>query len=118
VHLCFIWLPEQAALISPTKAAFNSKRDFNLTKTVLKYYIRSTAVYGAEIGALRKVGQGQLEGPGNLLLKKREISWTDSVKNLLLQKVKDRKNMLRTEGTGTRGRRRKQLLDKLQEERR
>jgi len=60
--MCFVWLPQQAAIISPVKAAFDSKLDLNLTKILVKYYIRSTAVYGAEIGALREVGQRQLDG--------------------------------------------------------
>ena len=51
-----VWLPEQAAIISPAKAAFDSKLDLNLTKILVKHYIRSTAVCGAEAGALREVG--------------------------------------------------------------
>jgi hypothetical protein len=60
--MCYVWLPEHVAIISPAKAAFNNKLDLNLTKIVVKYYIRSTAVYGAETGAIRKVGQRQPEG--------------------------------------------------------
>jgi len=60
--MCFVWLPEQAAIISPAKAAFDSKLGLYLKKILVKYNIRSAAVYGAETGALPEVGQRQLEG--------------------------------------------------------
>jgi hypothetical protein len=116
--MCFVWLPEQAAIISPAKAAFDSKLDLYLTKIQVNYYMRSTAVCGAGTGALREVGQRQLEGLEIYCSKRGETSWTDLVRNKLLQKVKDGRNTLRTEGPGTRGRRRKHIPDKLQEERR
>jgi hypothetical protein len=54
--------------IAMAKAAFNKKRalftgtlDLELRKKLVKCYIWSIAVYGAEIGMLRAVDQRQLE---------------------------------------------------------
>jgi hypothetical protein len=69
--------------ISMAKAAFNkiktlftSRLDLNLRKKLVKCYIWSIALYGAE-----KVYQKYLESFEVWCWRRREISWTDSVKN-------------------------------------
>ena len=44
-----------------TRALFTSTLDLELRKKLLKCYIWSTALYGAETGMLRAVDQKQLE---------------------------------------------------------
>ena len=43
------------------KTLLNSKLDLNLRKKLMKCYIWSIALYGAETGTVRKAGQKQLE---------------------------------------------------------
>jgi hypothetical protein len=103
-------------------------------------------LYGAETWTLRKVGQKYLENFKVWYWRRMEkISWTDRVRNEVLHRVKEERNILRTikrrkanwignilrrncllkhviegkiDGTGIRGRRRKQqLLDGLKETR-
>jgi hypothetical protein len=144
--------------IAVTKAAFNKKKtlftsklDLNLRKKLVKCYIWSVALYGAETWTLRKVDQKYLESFEMWCWRRMEkISWTDCVRNeVLYYTVKEEWNILhtikrrkinwichvllrncllkhviegklegRTEMRGRRGRRRKQLLDDLKEERR
>ena len=69
------------------KAAFNKKSlftfkfDFNLSKKLVKCYIWSTALCGAETWALRKVDQKDLESSEMWYWRRMgKISWTDCVK--------------------------------------
>jgi hypothetical protein len=47
--------------LNKKKILFTSKRDLNLRKKLVKCYIRSIALYGAETWTLRKVDQKYLE---------------------------------------------------------
>jgi hypothetical protein len=129
------------------KAAFNkilftSKLDLELRTKLVKCYIWSIAMYGAETGTLRKLAQKYLESFEMWCWRRMEkICWTNGVNNeAVLHRVKEEMNILHTirrrkanwighilrrnyllshiiEGkiieTRRRGRRRKQLLDDL-----
>ena len=83
--------------ISVSKEAFNktknlstSKLDLNLTNNLVKCYIWSIALCGAETGTLRKVDQKYL-GISKIWCWRRmeKVSWTDRVRNEeVLQTVK------------------------------
>jgi hypothetical protein len=130
---------------SNQKTLFTSKLDLNLRKKVIKCYMWSTALYGAETCTLRNIYQKYLESFEMSCRRRMEkISWTDRVRNEALHKVKAGRNNLQTtkrrkangighilrrncllkdviegkiKGTRRRGRRRKQLLDGLKETR-
>jgi len=84
------------------KAAFNKKRavvtstlDLELRKKLVKCYIWSIALYGAETGALRAVDQKHLESFETWCWRRMEkISWTDLVRNEVLLRVKEQRNIL------------------------
>ena len=71
------------------KAAFNTKRtlftstlDLELSKKLVKCYVWSIALYGAETWTLRAVHQRHLESFEMLCWRRmEEISWTDHVRN-------------------------------------
>ena len=71
------------------KAAFNKKRalftstlDWELRKKLVKCYIWSMALYGAETGTVGAVDQKQLESFEMWCWRRMErISWTDHVRN-------------------------------------
>jgi len=71
------------------KAAFNKKRDLftgtldlGLRKKLVKCYIWSIALYGAETGTVRAVDQKQLGSFEVWCWRRMEkISWTDHVRN-------------------------------------
>jgi hypothetical protein len=74
--------------IAMAKAAFNkktlftSKLDFNLRKKLVKCYIWSTALYGAEMWTLQKADHEYLESFEMWCWRRMEkISWTDRVRN-------------------------------------
>jgi hypothetical protein len=87
-----------------TKAAFNKKKtrftsklDLNLRKRLLKHYIWSTALYGAETWTLRKVDQKYLESFEMCCWRRMEkIIWCDCVRNGVLQRVTEDRNILHT----------------------
>jgi len=139
------------------KAAFNKKRtlftstlDLELKKKLVKCYICSIALYGAETWTLRAVDQKLLESFERWCWRRMEkISWTDHVRNEeVLLRVKEQRNILHEtrkwktnwighilrrnsllqrvidgkiqggiEVTGRQGRRRRKLLDDLEERR-
>jgi hypothetical protein len=80
---------EMKSRISMAKAAFNKKKnlftsklDLNLRKKLVKCYIWSIALYGAETRTLRKVDQKYLESFEKWCWRRMEkISWTDRVRN-------------------------------------
>jgi len=85
------------------KAAFNKKRtvftstlDLELKKKLLKRYVWSIALYGAETWTLRAVDQKHLESFEMWCLRRMEkISWTDHVRNEdVLLRVKEQRNIL------------------------
>jgi len=85
------------------KAAFNKKRalftstlDLELRKKLVKCYIWSIALYGAETWMLRAVDQKHLESFQMCCWRRMEkISWTDHVRNEeVLLRVKEQRNIL------------------------
>ena len=138
------------------KAAFNKKMvpftstfDLELRKKLVKCYIWSIALYGAETWTLRAVDQKHLESFEVWCWRRMEkISWTDHVRNEeVLLRVKEQRNILHEirkrksnwighilrrncllqaiegkikggiEVRGRRGRKRRKLLDDLEERR-
>jgi hypothetical protein len=90
--------------IAMAKAAFNkmtlftSKLDLNLRKKLVKCYIWSIALYGAETWTLWKVDQKYLESFEMWCWRRMEkISWADHVRNEeVLHRVKEERNILHT----------------------
>jgi len=74
---------------------FTSTLDLELRKKLVKCYIWSIALYGAETWTLRAVDQKQLESFEIWCWRRMEkISWTDHVKNEVLIRVKEQSNIL------------------------
>jgi hypothetical protein len=84
------------------KAAFNKKRalftgkmNLELRKKLVKCYIWSVALYGAETGTVWGVDQKQLESFEMWCRRRIEISCTDRVRNEeVLLRVKEQRNIL------------------------
>ena len=78
------------------KTLFTSKLDLNLRKKLMKCYIWSTALYGAETWTLRAVDQKQMESFEMWCWRRMgEISWTDHVRNEeVLLTVNEQRNIL------------------------
>jgi hypothetical protein len=89
--------------VAMAKAAFNKKRalftgtlDLELRKKLVKCYIWSIALYGAETGTIRAVDRKQL-GSFEMWCWRRieKISWTDHVRNEeVLLRVKEQRNII------------------------
>ena len=84
------------------KAAFNRKRalftstlDLELRKKLVKCYIWSIAIYGAETWELRAVDRKHLENFEMWCRRRMEkINWTDNVRNeKILLTVKEQRNI-------------------------
>jgi hypothetical protein len=90
--------------IAMAKAAFNKKKnlftsklDLNLRQKLVKCYIWSIALYGAETWTLQKMDQKYLESFEMWCWRRMEISWTDRVRNeKVLHRVKEERNNLHT----------------------
>jgi hypothetical protein len=89
--------------IAMTKAEFNKKKnifttklDLNLRKKLVKCYIWSMVLYGAETWTLRAVDQKHLESFEMWCWRRMEkISWTDHVRNEeVLLRVSKQRNIL------------------------
>jgi hypothetical protein len=88
--------------IAMAKAAFNKKRnlftsklDLNLRKKLVKCYIWSITLYGAETWTLRKMDQNYLESFEMWCWRRMEkISWTDRVRNEVVHRVKEERNIV------------------------
>jgi len=89
--------------IAMAKAAFNKKRalftstlDLELRKKLVKCYVWSIALYGAETWTLRAVDEKHLESSEMWCWRRMEkISWTDHVRNEdVLLRVKEQRNIL------------------------
>jgi len=89
--------------IAMAKAALNKKRtlftstlDLELRKKLVKCYIWSIALYGAETWTLWAVDQKQVESFEMWCWRRMEkISWTDHVRNEeVLLRVKEQRNIL------------------------
>jgi hypothetical protein len=89
--------------IAMAKVAFKKKRapstgtlNLELRKKLVKCYVWSIALYGAETGTLRTVDQKNLESFEMWCWRRMErISWTDHVRNEeVLLTVKEQRNIL------------------------
>jgi hypothetical protein len=80
------------------KILFNGKLDLNLRKKLVKCYIWSIALCGAETWTLRKIDQKYLESFQMWCWRRKEkISWTDRVRNEeVLHRVKEERNIVHT----------------------
>ena len=77
------------------KALFISTLDLELRKKLVKCYILSMALYGAETWMLRAVDQKHLESSEMCWRRTEKISWTDHVRNEeVLLRVKEQRNIL------------------------
>jgi hypothetical protein len=89
--------------IAMAKATFNKKKtfftstlDLELRKKLVKWYVWSIALCGAEIWTLRAMDQKHLESFGMWCCKRMEkISWTDHMRNeVVLLRVKEHRNIV------------------------
>jgi hypothetical protein len=87
---------------SKEKACCTNRLYLNLRKKLIKCYICSTALYGAETWTLRKFDQKYLESFEMWCWRRmEEISWTDRVRNEeALHRVKGERNIVPTIKTG------------------
>jgi hypothetical protein len=101
--LCILSTCEIISRIAIAKAAFNRKRalftgkiDLELRKKLVKCYIWSILLYGAETWTLRAVDQKHLESFEMWCWRRMEkISWTDHVRNEeVILIVKKQRNIL------------------------
>jgi hypothetical protein len=78
------------------RALFTSKTELELGKKLLKCYVWSISLYGAETWTLRAVDQKHLESSEVWCWRRMEkISWTDHVRNEeVLRTVKEQSNIL------------------------
>ena len=73
--------------IAMAKAAFNKKKlftsklDLNLRKRLVRCYVWSIALYGAETWTLQATDQKHLESFEMWCWRRMEINWTDHVRN-------------------------------------
>ena len=80
------------AAFSKKNTLFTSKLDLNLRKKLIKCYIWSMALYGAETWTLRAADQKYLE---SFEMWMEKISWTDHVRNEeVLLTVNEQRNIL------------------------
>jgi len=84
------------AAFSKKKTLFTSKLDLNLRKKLIKCYIWSMALYGAETWTLRAADQKYLESFEMWYWRRMEkIRWTDHVRNEgVLLRVNEQRNIL------------------------
>jgi hypothetical protein len=77
---------------------FTSKLELNLRKKLVKCYVWSVALCGAETWTLRKVDRKYLESLEMWCWRRMEkISWTDRVRNEeVLHRVKEERNIVHT----------------------
>jgi hypothetical protein len=76
------------------RALFTSKMDLEFRKKLVQCYIWTTALYGTETWTLRAVDQKHRESFEMWCWTRMEISWTDHVKNEVLPRVKEQRNIL------------------------
>jgi len=84
------------AAFSKKKTIFTSKLDLNLRKKLIKCYIWSMALHGAENRTLWAADQKYLESSEMWYWRRMEkISWTDHVRNEeVLLRVNEQRNIL------------------------
>ena len=78
------------------KNLFTSKLDLNLRKRLVRCYVWSIALFGAETWTLRETDQKQLESFEMWCWRRMEkISWTDHVRNEeVLVRVNEQRNII------------------------
>jgi hypothetical protein len=86
------------AAFNKKKALFTRKPVLNSRRKLMKSYIWSRALYGAETWTLRKVDQKYLESFEMWCWRRIEMfSWTDRVRNKeVLHRVKEERNIVHT----------------------
>jgi hypothetical protein len=90
---CLVAVPMAKAAFS--KRPFHQQLDLNLRKTLVKCYIWSIALYGAETRTLQKVDQKYLGSFDMWCWRRMKISWTDRVRNEeVLHVMKEQMNIL------------------------
>ena len=78
------------------KTLFTSKLDLDLRKKLVKCYIWSMALYGAETGTVRAADQKYLGSFEMWCWRRMEtIGWIDHVRNEVLLRVNEQRNILR-----------------------
>jgi len=83
------------AAFNKKRALFTSTLDLKLRKKPVKRYILSIALYGAETRTLRAGDQKHLESFEMGCWRRMEkISWTDLVRNEVLLRVKEQRNII------------------------
>ena len=83
------------AAFNKTKNLFTSKLDLNLRKRLVRCYVWSIALYGAETWTLRATDQKQLESFEMWCWRRMEISWTEHVRNEeVLLRVNEQRNII------------------------
>jgi len=84
------------AALNKKRAVFTSTLDLELGKKLVKCYIWSIALYGAETWTCQAVDQKHLENFEMWYWRRMEkISWTDHVRNEeVLLRVKEQRNIL------------------------
>ena len=89
-------LPRQKLHIQQEEDFFNRKLDLNLRKKLVKCYIWSMALYGAETWAFQAADQKYLESFEMWCWRRMEkINWTDHVRNEeVLLRVNEQRNIL------------------------
>jgi len=89
------WKKKKAAFIKK-RALFTSALDLELRKKLVKCYIWSIALYGADTWTLRAVDQKHLKSFKMWCWRRMEkINWTDHVRNEeVLLRVKEQRNIL------------------------
>ena len=90
------WIAMAKAAFNKKKNLFTNKLDLNLRKKLVKCYIWSMALYGAENWTPRAVDQKYLGSFEMLCWRRMEkISWTDHVRNeKVLLRVNEQRNIL------------------------
>ena len=85
------------AALKKNKGLFTSTLDLNVRKKLVKCRIWSVVLIGPETRTLRKVVQKYLESFENWCWRRMEsISWTDRLRNEILERVKEERNILQT----------------------
>ena len=83
------------AAFTKKKKPFTSKLDLNVRKKLVKCYVWSMALYGAETWTLWATDQKCLESFEMWCCRRMEISWTDHVRNEeVLLRVNEQRNIL------------------------
>jgi len=90
------WIAMAKAAFSKKSALFTSTLDLKLRKKLVKCYILSITLYGAETWTIREVDQKHLESFEMWCWRRmQKISWKDHVRNEeVFLKVEERRNIM------------------------